>query len=304
MVVLCQILVDTPVNGAYRPGDIIDGTVKYYLDKPTRFEAINVSLIGEGLASWPVSDDSCICDKQEYVSLNKNILQAYRNPVLDQGCYSSAFTFVIPENIPSTFRHATCDITYKILVNFQTKMLYSSCKMFEIEIPVYGTISPDLPEPMTFQLKKDIFTLGPGPNEVNILVEIKRTFISSEENINLFLLVNNNSNVKITTIKTELVRYFSLVMEKSKKPFDIEPLEETKNRTDSVNKFSMVRMSCVIPTSSDLYSIQHTRRVLIEYRVRVTVKFPFPHSHMFLEIPVVIGKGDDVRMYRKIQDCY
>lgn len=304
MVVLCRILVDRPENGAYRSGDTVEGTVKYHLDRPMTFEAINVSLIGEGMASWPVSQNSdYACDKQEYLSLNKDILQD-RDSVQDQGCYSSTFVFVIPENIPSTFKHTSCYITYKIFVNFTMIKPFIRSRMFEIEIPVYGTTSPCSPEPLKLELTKEIFSLGLGPNNVNIKVVADRTFVSSGESINLFLIIDNNSSVRVTAIKTELVRYFSLVIENVNIPFDIEHFKETKSRTASVNKCSVKYFSCMVPTTSDLYSVQHTRKVLIEYKVRVTVKFPFPYKNVFLEIPVVIGTGDDVKMYRKMQDCY
>ncbi|KAF9423142.1 hypothetical protein HW555_001446 [Spodoptera exigua] len=77
--------------------------------------------------------------------------------------------------------------------------------------------------------------------------------------------------------------------------FSLEPLrkreEVVRNTTTktAVAAKSVSNLICVVPTYHNLCSIQHSRILIGEYKVRIKIEVPWPHRDESLDIPVVIG---------------
>lgn len=286
------ILLQRSQAGAFRAGQPLKGILKYSLDKPTKFTSIDISLVGKGKCQWSETDadDSTTyySNKEDYVKIIKNVLAGRTNQKIEAGTYECLFELFLPENIPTSFKNKICTIAYKIIATFVKDNFFGTKDKFEEEVTVYGYVDPCSPEPLIFGLQKDLLTLSSN-NNIEVKAEIERTFVTPGENIKMQLKVINDSDVPVT-IKTELMKYFTYVSSNKRKKIDKETVETTKDYSPSLKENSVSKLTCVVPTLPSLYSIQHTKVMIGEYKVKVTLKLPFPHINATVEVPVVIGE--------------
>lgn len=67
----------------------------------------------------------------------------------------------------------------------------------------------------------------------------------------------------------------------------------TKLYSPVLKEKSVTELTCLVPTLPSLYSIQHSKILIGEYKVRVTVKILFSHVNAVAKVPVVIGERKD-----------
>ncbi|KAJ8721240.1 hypothetical protein PYW07_002015 [Mythimna separata] len=288
MVVTCQILLQKSKEGVFRSGQPVIGTLKYNIDKPTKFTSIDISLRGKGKCEWTETYSNTTryySNTEEYVNIFKNLLTD-QNDV--SGTYEHPFEFYLPENIPTSMKNTTCKIEYRVVVTFVRDNFLKTKYKFDAEVLVYGYVSPCSPEPLIFGLQKNLISLTSN-NNIDIKAEIEKTFLTPGENIKLNLMINNDTDVPIA-IKAELVKYFTYLSEDKTEKIDKEVLKTTEGYFASVKERSVSSVNCIVPTLPNLYSIQHTKIMTGEYKVRVTARIPFPHTNAVVEIPVVIGE--------------
>ncbi|KAJ8721242.1 hypothetical protein PYW07_002017 [Mythimna separata] len=292
MGVTCLILLQKTKEGVFRAGQPVVGIVKYKVDKPTKFASIDIRLRGKGKCSWSETDmddnRTTYSNKEEYVNICKNLLIG-QNVVT--GTHECPFEFFLPANIPTSMKNSTCTIEYKVFVTFVKDNFFGTKCTYEAEVLVYGYVEPCSPEPLIFGLQKNLFSLGANSN-IDIKAEIEKTFVTPGENIKVNLLIYNDTDVLIT-VKTEIVKHFTYVSSGKSTNIEKEVLKPTAVYSPNVKErsvFNALKLGCIIPTLPNLYSIQHTKILIGEYKVRVTAKIPFPHTNAVVEIPVVIGE--------------
>lgn len=297
MSVVCQIIVKEAKKGVFRSGQTVAGTVKYSIDKPIKFGSIDIYLEGNGRCEWSEkdSDDKWLYYKnaEQYTKQYKNlyILRDEEKKELS-GNFEHPFEFVLPDDLPSTVKNPFCTIEYKLLVTFVKENLYEIECTFAKEIPVYAYVDSCSPEPMIFGLEKNLFSLT-TKKCITVAAEMDKTCLAAGEKITLKLTVNNDSDIPVT-IKTELVSYVTYVDEGNfAKKIDREPVKTTKAYSPSLKEKNVSKLTCIVPTLANCYSIQHSRILIGEYKVRVSIKVPFPHINAAVEIPVVIGAKRD-----------
>lgn len=292
----CQILIHRANSGVFRPGQPVVGTVKYFINKPTNFKTIDVSFVGKATCQWSVSgpDTSTMvyCNEEDYVNENKNLFKAkYGQEVLLLGNFEHPFDFLLPDNIPSSIKsNSGGKIEYNVVVSFVKGKGLRTLKEYTRGIPVYGYVSPCSPEPLTFGLQKKLLALRTN-YIIDVKAQIDKTFLTPGENIKLKLTINNETPVPFTII-TELIEYFTSVAEDKTTKVASKPLETTKSTANIVEKCVSV-INCIVPTLPSLYSIQHSKILFGEYRVKVTARLPFPYNNANVEVPVVIGERRD-----------
>ncbi|KAJ8730541.1 hypothetical protein PYW08_001954 [Mythimna loreyi] len=290
MVVTCQILLEKSKEGVFRAGQPVVGTLKYNVEKPTKFKSIDISLRGKGKCEWSetVSNTTIYySNTEDYVNISKNLLIDEKEI---SGAYEHPFEFFLPEDIPTSMKNTTCNIRYRVVVLFVKDSFFGTKYKFDAEVLVYGYVCPCSPEPLIFGLQKNLLSLTAN-NKIDITAEIEKTFLTPGENIKLNLIVNNDTDVPIG-IKAELVKYFTYISDVKKKKIEKEVLKTTTENLPSVKERSVSSMNCIVATLPTLYSIQHTKILTGEYKVRVTAKIPMPHTNAVVEIPVVIGESD------------
>ncbi|XP_022814527.1 arrestin domain-containing protein 5-like [Spodoptera litura] len=293
MTLLCQILLEKAKEGVFRSGDYVRGTLKYSVDKPTRYETIYIRFVGHGSVSWSESDGDdrkTYSNQEEYADLTQYILKPNEDNVLN-GCYDHPFEFLIPDDIPISKKDDVCNIYYKVVAIFVKTEGFIKTKKFDAEIPVYGYVNRCSPEPLVFGLQKELFSLT-TTNKINVKAEIDKTFVTPGENITLKVTVNNNTDFPIT-VRTELVKRFTYRSSDDYTRVDTITVIGTAASSPPMKVRSVSNLTCIVPTLANLYSIQYSKIVEGIYKVKVTAIVPFPHINESVEIPVVIGEGKE-----------
>lgn len=278
MGVQCQIIIKPAQNGDFRPGQSVAGTVRYFINKATKFRTIDITFLGKGMCIW--SESRYEFENEEiYVNVNKNLFKPRPDQeVLLSGNFEHPFEFLLPYDIPSSIKYnIRCKIEYKIIVTFVKAKGLTSINEFTKEIPVYGYATPCSPEPRIFRLEKNSFKVN---------AEIERTFLAPGESIRLKIAIKNDSDATIT-IKSALIEYFRFVSDDGRTH---EVVQTIKERSTNVTEKIMSQIICVIPTLPNSYSVQHANALTRGYKVRVTAELPDPHANAEVEVPVVIGE--------------
>lgn len=293
MGVTCQILLANNTKGVYRAGQTLHGSVKYVIDKPTEFRSVTLSLRGKGLCWWaPVFSyiHTIYTGSEDYVNQCMDLLQANGIVTLSAGIYERNFCFVLPEVVPSTYKDFRCFIAYFVELKFVKPDLMSLTKRFAIDIKVQGAIKPSSVHPAIYETKKDFF---PSKKSVTLSAQVENMFLYAGETIKLkYNIDDNQSDVNVTGTKIDLVEYITYKSNCNH--------EKKKSKTVSAVDFKVLGIGNMSPdcnkministsTTPELFSI-HSNIFTREYRVRIVVKFGFPHKDLCIEIPVAIGQ--------------
>nr|XP_049696659.1 arrestin domain-containing protein 2-like isoform X2 [Helicoverpa armigera] len=290
----CQIIVNGLREGHLIAGQRVTGTVKFAIYKPTRYDSIDISFVGSGKCHFTVicaeeSDAVKLTNKEEYVSMHKNLFTPVGDEMVDPGDYEYPFEFLLPDDIPSSVKTDACDIQYNIFVKFSRKGTFISESENELKVPVYGYVKPCSRQPLTFKIEKKLLSFNPN-NKITVKGEIDRTCLKPGDRIHLTMTVTNDSNVDIS-IKSQLV-YFNTYISKGVSPSkEIEKgsIPGTKETSPPIRANSVLELERTIPILDTLYSIQNSKIMIGEFKVKVTVKAPFPHGKAYARVPVVIG---------------
>lgn len=291
-----QILLTKTKEGVFRSGQLVTGILRYSIDKPMKFEFITISLKGKGKCWWSesrsASSDSSsytsYSGKEDYVSLHSKVL--HRTEIaIKTGVYEVPFEFQLPKELPSSYNDAICKIKYKIIAIFSKAGFLGGTKRIDTDLQVYGNVKPCTPQPMIYGLTKNPFTMK---KPVHLKVEIEKTLLIPGDDIKLNCTVTNETKIAITCIQTKLVAEIVYTSDNKHKHMKKKTIEKTTKESVAIKGNCVTEIICTVPTFANLYTIQHSKILTKEYKVIVTLKFPFPHRDAVMEIPVVIGEPE------------
>ncbi|KAF9423143.1 hypothetical protein HW555_001447 [Spodoptera exigua] len=288
MGVTCQILIDRPEDGAFKAGRLVTGTLKYFIDKPTKYERISMCFLGKGDCEWTETDAKNTLyyqNKEKYINQIVNVYVRRKSEDFISGGFEYPIQFLLPIDIPPSFYDKICTIEYKIIVTFAKANSFSK-KNFDVRIPVTSYVNPCTLEPITFGLKKNLsFRIN---NKINVKGEISKTCIKPGDTIHMTLTVNNGTDLAVV-IKTELIKRLTYISKGNHKKYHEEAVKNTCT-ISTVAANAVANLVCLASTYQDLFSIQHAKVMKGEYMIRLKAKLPFPHANALLDIPVVIGQ--------------
>lgn len=284
MAVSCEILITRTEDDVFKPGDLVTGTIKYYIDEPSKFEGISMNFLGNGNCWWTKTEGGAMSvgNSETYVNQTISFYTGKSGEELS-GTYEYPFQFLLPINIPSSYKDGNCVIAYKIIVTF---VRTTRREQFEAEIPVQGYVTTTVQEPMLFGLQKKLFPVFTD-SKIALRGELENVAVTPGANVNLTIKVNNDSNNEIF-VRTELIKCFTLMSNHGETSANIILVPNTTTGSN-IEKNSEQSIKCVVPTFVNLFSIQNSNIVKGEYKVRVTIEMPFPYKDATVDVPVVIG---------------
>lgn len=287
---------------------IVSGVVKYAIDKPTEYKDITLSLIGKGHCTWTERDSTSSSNDNtttssktttyyghdEYVNHKMFILEKSKNVstiVVPPGCYEFPFQFILPKNIPPSFKDTTCKITYEVVLEFVKPRLINATKKFDAELSVYGYVTPTLSYPIVFGLEKSLFKpFSMRRNIINLKVELAKTILTPGENINLSYVITNQSSVAVNAVRIELLTKTKYTADCGRTNVYEKVYQACTVRQKGCDSDSVDKNRAVVPTLAELYTIQNTKVIEKKYFVRVTLELPLLHINGSAELEVVIGE--------------
>lgn len=307
MEVACQIFIQTPRDGVHKAGRPVRGSVRYTVEGPTEFQDIILSLVGKGKCSWTETHSNVGNNRRQRSVTYEGtevILSNYMSIVtkkpgftafLPAGTYEYQFKFELPKNIPSSFKNSTCTIAYRIGLKFIKPNLFSCSKKFTTAINVIGFVKFVSPEGnVLFDLKKSLVRpLSKRNHIISLQTGISNSLISPGHNANISFAITNNTDVKITSVKTELICYKTYTANCGRRKFGKKMIFESTVDTPSIPADSIVNMTVLMPVPAHLYSIQNCKIMEQEYKVKVTLKLPMPYINASKKHSIVIGKKRD-----------
>lgn len=285
MGVKCEISFQEVKGNVFRAGNSVIGKLEYIIDKPTNFERIDLVFVGKGICFWSESDSADTRfhhNEEEYVSVHQNVR---RGETVEAGTYAYQFKFLLPQDIPTSIKTNHCTIKYKVIAVFMKANLFNTTKKFGVEIPVLSYVEPFSPEPRVFKLKQEKIN-----EEINVEVEIEKRFVAPGEDIKLKVTIHNDPDNPIKFIKSELIKYLTCISNTGRTFTESGPVRNTKRYSPKLKTDSETIHTCVVPTTPNSCSIQNSKLLKGEYKVRVTAKYPLFHSNASVDIPVVIGE--------------
>ncbi|GBP60111.1 Arrestin domain-containing protein 17 [Eumeta japonica] len=193
MGVHCQIYLERPPEGVYRPGYAVGGVVKYAINEDTPYRDITVSLLGKGDCDWSEGAGDSHTEEERLVK---------------KGVYSHPFRFELPSNIPPSYKDHYCSITYCVKLAFERKGLFKFNKTFRTKIPVVSFVDVTLPrEPVICGERKTFSSLLRREDDfIHVKATLKNPSLAPGDTAELHIEVKNNSSKTIRTIKTHLIQ--------------------------------------------------------------------------------------------------
>ncbi|XP_063893632.1 arrestin domain-containing protein 2-like [Helicoverpa armigera] len=291
----CQIIINGLREGHLIAGQRVTGTVKFAIYKTIRYDSIDILFVGCGQCYFTSElldgeyETITLSNEERYVFINKNLFKPAEDQMFEPGDYEYPFEFSLPDDVPSSVKTASCDIQYKIFVKFSRKGTFISKSENDLTVPVYGYVKPCSRQPLTFKVEKKLLSFNPN-NKITVKGEIDRTCLKPGDSIHLTMTVTNDSNVDIY-IKSQLV-YFNTYISKGESPskhIEKGSIPGTKETSPTIRANSVLELERTIPILDTLYSIQNSKIMVGEFKVKVTVKAPFPHGKAYARVPVVIG---------------
>ncbi|GBP60108.1 Arrestin domain-containing protein 2 [Eumeta japonica] len=308
MGVLCQIHLAKPAGGVYKPGSAVNGVVKYTITEDTHYKDITVCLRGEGYCSWSEGtgdSKSTFYGYEEYVNVANSLLENKTEDgvLVEAGVYDRPFRFEIPRNAPPSYNDYDCTIVYFVKLTFEKKGLFKFAKIFRTEIPVANFVTATLPrEPMVYGAHKTLISLS-GKSHVNMKAIVKKSTLQPGETAELDIEVANESGTKISAIETQLVQEVTYMSDCGNTYSHFVPVKRANHDTEPVKERHTANLNSRIRIPEGHSSIQNSKVLMREYKLRVKAKLPFPYTNLILDIPVEIGdfelKQDDDDMESK-----
>lgn len=304
MGVMCRIMIQRPRENVHTAGGAVLGTVQYSIDEPTEYKDIKLCLIGKGECTWSESrqrhgrrggtNRKYFKGTEVYVATYISILNKHPGltAIILPGTYEYNFRFMLPDNIPPSFKNSTCTIAYQIKIKFKKQAFFSINKQFTADLTVYGSVEPAGPEGnVSFGLEKTLLRpFSKRTQMINLKADILNTIFSPGQNADISFTVTNITDVKLTSLKTELLCYTTYIANCGRRKETSKTIKESTVETPSVPADAVANLTSVLPIQAHLYSIQNCRIMKKEYKVKVTLRLPVPYINASVEVPIVIGE--------------
>ncbi|CAD0200053.1 unnamed protein product [Chrysodeixis includens] len=94
----------------------------------------------------------------------------------------------------------------------------------------------------------------------------------------------------ISGVRTELICHMTYISNAQQEWPVTKTVKGTAKDHPGIKEKSESTATYVVSTLMDLFSIQNSAIIAKEYKVKITLKLPFPHKNATLELPVVIDK--------------
>lgn len=207
-------------KGEYTPGSILNGAVYLRISSPTEANGIKLSFKGLEKSTYEYDCNGRKSLKNETAHANIHDVTLYSQPECFQfGSYVFPFGFELPLDAPGTFLSSgsslkgswAAEISYKLyayaegaetIQATQTVIIYQADKQ-SLNQSVFGCAKEATVEVPRFLLSSKI---------IHITTKLIDNFVETGSNLQLRMIVTNETNVKVTTFSVKLIRYFRLFL--------------------------------------------------------------------------------------------
>lgn len=304
MGIVCEINLDKPPDGVFKPGDPVFGNVKYTIKKDTKFKIIKLSLKGVGKCQFRERQKNQKNRNQsknfngfhKVLKLEQNILT---NPIgaVIAGVYTAPFNFTLPINLPPSFNlkghRWKASMIYSIKMKFEESNTFSFAKVFETIFTVGNIVYCNIPnQPIMYGTHKNLKKwYGAADGEIILKATLTKPFITPSEYAELHFEVHNKTSLVLPLIKTRLLEIITLTSVDGRKKSVTNKVNGCKVETkEGIASDSISSTFSTVPIPCDLTTIQNSCILTRDYELLITIPVPGLHRDVSLLIPVVIGE--------------
>lgn len=294
MGISCELNLNRPPNGVFRPGDVVRGAVKYAVDEDMLCSEVVLSLKGKGKVHWTEgSAESRVpySGEEEYVTIHNNLHETSdENTLVRIGSYQVSFEFLLPKNIPSSFKDSICKIKYYIRIKFVRPGLKFSKKFRSSFTVVNHVVSPtDNNGSLICAVHKNPKQFfGKSDGDIKFKGTLKNSIVNAGEEALIEYGITNTSAIKIKKVSINLIEKLTYISQRGYKKKNRKKIDGCKTTIEDIHKRNIEMFNITIPTLEKLHSIQHSKIFKREYFIVAVVKLPLPHRNIELKIPLLI----------------
>lgn len=303
MGVSCQISLNLPEGVKIVTGSTLKGTVKFYLDKETVYKTISLALISKLYCDCccrrkvdKKSGDEIIKGKghKKYTIGKIHFLKEINDKIpISAGTYKHLFKFDIPEEIPPSFTNKDFLIRYFLILKFKKFGLFSINKEFIYTVTIFPRIPHSVPKaPVNIALDILLTKLFTNiPQYVNVKAKLDSGYLVPSYDSLITCLVTNNSDVMLT-VKTELIHVTKYKDCQGVKRIEESVIDECSQISPIVIENSIANMHNIIRILPNMYTVRYSKMVKREFKLKITLKLPMPHSNASIEVPIFLGERE------------
>lgn len=315
MGVTCEIHLDKPEEGYFRPGSVLTGSIKYTLSKDTVFNSITVTIKGKAKCTFPNKDPinhnhphhnhhqnphynpprpQNFVGNEDILVLN-SVIPTNETGVIEAGEHKASFNFTLPNNIPPSYAFQnfqySANIKYYLRIKFSEPNLFKFAKRFRKEIVIAPTVLSNVSlEPITYALQKNLTSFfSSKKNCISLKATISKSLLLRNEEADLRYEVNNNSSANVPKIKTR-VKSITTMRSDCGRSDVYDDTTDCHCETDEISSRTEKDFIIKLRIPMDAYTVQFSRIITREYKILVTVNVSGFHRDAHLEIPVQIGE--------------
>lgn len=310
MGVMCEINLQKKAEEDFKPGNLVKGAVRYALDKDTEYTDIIISLKGQAVCRWAEGGGEY---RRFYVGtemlfiIEKSVLEkgAKDSVMVPMGDYTAPFEFKLPDKIPASYKHdnlahsASNRIKYYVRIKFIPSSTFNRVKKFKKKINVNNNkIDPTLSEGQVIygMQKQPTQLFKKDTNTINLKATLSKSYMKPGDKVEIIYEVENNSNISINRITTNLFECVTSVANSGRKNKLKTKFKESKSAIGAIERKTAHTCGVVVPTLESMFTIQNCKVINRSYWIHVAMKFSMPHGNELLKIPLEIGYKYDEEM--------
>lgn len=293
-------------NGVCYPGQTIAGRIECVLNKEKNLRAIKIKFKGRAETEWHESESYYdhsskkhrtrrvrysaeeVYFEQEYI-----LVQGGENYVLPQGRHVYPFSYILPQQLPSSFEGGYGNIQYTIKgvidrpwkFDYETKILLNLCSPLDLNY------IPGLRDPLATSVDKNICCCWCKSGPITFDISLPLRGYCPGQQVNIGAYVQNMSNVSAENVKfkiykdTEFISHYPSTHHKHEEHV-IAECEDGGIGAHGEKSWTSVLS---IPTNANYPNLIPCNIINISYRLKGKVILPCPHTNLDVEFPCVIG---------------
>lgn len=219
---------------------------------------------------------------------NEIILAVTLNP----GNHKFNFNFLLDPMLPSSFDKGDGKIIYAVVIEIKTSETFSFNKKFQFKFDVISHVDlnlqkPEYRAPLKAEISKSFFM---SSKVCSITAQIPHQAFAAGQDLPLYLFINNESKLEITSIISTLSRKYTFKCDKTRTKSDREVLLESIHaglmpRSTHSATYSFKIPSSLIPTID--YS--NCKYIDVVYELEVTAKVGGMHRSPKIYLPLYLA---------------
>ncbi|XP_056630805.1 arrestin domain-containing protein 1-like [Diorhabda sublineata] len=205
-------------DGTFSPRDTINGVVSVRLPTETHINNISCSITGKEKSAWSITENiynqrtKNFCTGIVYYTGENTLLSdsviLTSDADVDAGVHEYPFTYMLPRNIPNSYKSNYGSIEYKIhvVVHTKTGYEYEAEKLISVKAPInFNDIRSELQlEPVAYQNEEVMWHCCYAGDPITMDLVLEREAFVVTEPICFKLDVNNKSSENIEDINVTL----------------------------------------------------------------------------------------------------